>query len=57
MTSIDEKRITIIALEKRIEGIHNQMDELEEVSNLLSSKIIMAKRQLELLLSQQGELI
>jgi hypothetical protein len=56
MTSTSKKEREIKVLEAEIYVLHNKMDELEEVSMHLSQKIILAKRQLELIISQQGAL-
>lgn len=52
MKSTDKEK-EIKELENRLNTLHNQMDELEEVSNTLSQKIILAKRQLELIYNME----
>lgn len=51
MKSIDQicKEFDIQLLEQQIEEVNNQLSKLEEKSIELSSKIILAKRQLEIM--------
>ncbi len=44
--SILSKQLEINSLEMQVEDVNNQLDKLEEKSMSLSSRIIMAKRQL-----------
>lgn len=48
------KELDIQNLQQLVEEVNNQLDRLEDKSIELSSKIIMAKRQLELIKIQEG---